>query len=509
MRQTDVLIVGSGIAALAAAYHICEELNVTLVTKGRTGEGNSYMAQGGVAAALSEQDSWEKHFEDTVFAGDGHTQPEAVKQLTSEGSLLIQHLIKDGMPADRTEDGTLKLGREGAHRQNRIIHSGGDETGKALIQFLVKKVKNKVRILENTMVAELLVENGKCCGACILREDGNTEWIQAGAVVLAAGGCGALYKTTSNHSHCTGDGIALAYRAGARLTDMEFVQFHPTMLHKEGKVTGLISEAVRGEGAFLENAAGQRIMETAHPMKDLAPRDVVSREMFKRIQNGESIFLNIQDVPEFEKRFPSITKMCTDQGINLEQGLIPVMPGMHFFMGGIKTDLNGRTNIERLYAAGEAACTGVHGANRLASNSLLEGLVFGKKIAEDLNHADYTMRPPVMREITGWTYRLAKQDIADRMDRFAGIERDEDGLNKLAEWFIRKKKEIQPAVNLTAESLEIANMLTVGELIARAALQRTESRGCHFRADYPVKEVSWERKEIVWNHSKKALEVMA
>ncbi|KZZ86081.1 L-aspartate oxidase [Bacillus sp. SJS] len=508
MRQTDVLIIGSGIAALAVAYYICEGLNVTIVTKGSVTDGNSSLAQGGIAAALSEKDSTKLHYEDTIQAGDGHTNPFAAKQLTEEGNKILLNLLREGLPADRAGDGSLKLGMEGAHRLNRIVHAGGDETGKAMVQFLAGRINGKVSLAEQTMVTELLVKENTCYGVHVLNPDGSTEVIYASAVVLAAGGCGTLYRHTSNHKNCTADGIALAYRAGAILADMEFVQFHPTMLYLEGAVKGLVSEAVRGEGAFLQNSAGDRIMENVHPLADLAPRDVVSREIFRRIQQGESIFLNIKSIPQFEKRFPGISKMCKKHGVRLQDGLIPVMPGMHFFMGGIKTDLNGRTSILRLYAAGEAACTGVHGANRLASNSLLEGLVFGKKIAEDVRTVQSPNSFPIFNPELPPKYTVTKKDAADMMDRFAGIERNEEGLRELINWFKAAKEKSEQADELSPDVFELANMMTAGELIAKAALQRTESRGCHFRSDFPLKEANWKRKELLWKTNKTALGVM-
>ncbi|MBS2969859.1 L-aspartate oxidase [Metabacillus sp. KIGAM252] len=508
MQQTDVLIVGSGIAALAVAYYICEELNVMIVTKGSVTDGNSSLAQGGIAAALSEKDSWMLHCEDTIQAGDGHTNPHAAKQLTEEGNKILLNLLRDGLPADRAENGALKLGMEGAHRLNRIVHAGGDETGKAMVRFLAQGVNGKVSMYEQTMVTELLVRENTCYGVRVLNADGNTEVIYASAVILAAGGCGTLYRHTSNHRNCTADGIALAYRAGAILTDMEFVQFHPTMLYTAGSVKGLVSEAVRGEGAFLQNSRGEKIMENVHPLADLAPRDVVSREIFRSIQQGESIFLNIKSIPQFKKRFPGISRMCEKNGIRLQDGLIPVMPGMHFFMGGIKTDLNGRTSVNRLYAAGEAACTGVHGANRLASNSLLEGLVFGKKIAEDVKTIEAQEDVPSFKKERPPAYTVTKQDVADMMERFAGIERNEEGLRQLIEWFQDAQQKSGQAEELSPGIFEMANMMTAGELIARAAWQRTESRGCHFRSDFPYKEAAWKRKELLWKTNKPALEVI-
>ncbi|MGD6816697.1 L-aspartate oxidase [Metabacillus sp. 84] len=509
MQQTDVLIVGSGIAALAVAYYICEGLNVTVVTKGKLHDGNSAMAQGGIAAALAEDDSWEFHLADTMQAGDGHTNPHAAEMLAKEGEKLIRDLISMGLPADRTSCGSLALGREGAHRINRIIHAGGDQTGRAAVGFLAEQTRSKVKILEGMMVSELLVKDGSCYGVRAVDLEGRQHSIYSSAVVLATGGCGALYSYTSNHKNSTGDGIALAYQAGAILSDLEFVQFHPTMLYRNGRTEGLISEAVRGEGAFLQDTSGRRLMKQAHPLADLAPRDVVAREIFRTIQKGEQVFLNIKPITGFQKRFPNISRMCTEQGVNLSEGLIPVMPGMHFAMGGVQTDLAGRTSIHRLYAAGEAACNGVHGANRLASNSLLEGIVFGKKIAEDL-----FLLPPLpsfpekpARFTSVQTYPATKQEVAEMMDRFAGIERDGEGLTYLSGWFKKLKLEARDAGQLTHETMELANMITAGELIARAALERTESRGCHFRSDFPEKQTEWTRRKIKWQPNKKALEV--
>ncbi|MTH52999.1 L-aspartate oxidase [Bacillus mangrovi] len=507
MPQTDVVIVGSGIAALAVAYYICEELNVVMLTKGRVQDGNSAMAQGGIAGALAKEDSWRLHGEDTVLAGDGHTDREAAMQLAKEGKELLLHLLQDGLPADRDVDGSLKLGMEGAHRLHRIVHSGGDESGRMTVQFLLEKIRHKVKIIEHTMVTEILVENGVCYGVRTLGRDGRHAELTAGAVVLAAGGCGKLYAHTSNHPSSTGDGPALAYRAGARLADMEFVQFHPTMLVKDGHVKGLISEAVRGEGAFLQDSSGERIMEKAHPLKDLAPRDIVSREIFRRLQAGESTFLNIRSIRSFDKRFPGIASLCRNHGISLEHGLIPVKPGMHFFMGGVKTGSRGQTSLRRLYAAGESACTGVHGANRLASNSLLEGLVFGRRIAAELKNVKQAEKTSVPGRTLIKAYSVSRLELEEMMEAYAGIERSGEGLRRLTDWFRSLTYREADSGSLTWEEIELSNMVTAAGMIAFSALEREESRGGHYRSDFPVKREEWLRKEIIWERVKKRLEV--
>ncbi|WP_174434972.1 L-aspartate oxidase [Metabacillus indicus] len=503
MPQTDVLIIGSGIAAISAACQLQKTKHVTILTKGAKVSSNSMLAQGGIAAAIRANDSYKSHSEDTLNAGHFHNDEEAVELLVREGAKDVLSLAEKGLPFDRDSRGELLLGMEGAHSFSRILHAGGDATGRAMMRFLLSCLNENTVIHENEMVLELIVENGVCLGAVSRSQNGLVNRHTAQHTILATGGCGKLYLHSSNADGITGDGLALGYRAGAVLADMEFTQFHPTMLLAGGGCAGLISEAVRGEGAFLQNDLGERIMEGIHPLKDLAPRDIVARVIFSQIKKGRSVYLNILPVLNFEERFPTITAMCRKYNIVIENGLLPVAPGMHFLMGGIKTDLHGRTSVSRLYAAGETACTGVHGANRLASNSLLEGLVFGKRLANKIQSIQETVDLKTDTQAISHPADIElpeREDIQQVMTAYAGIERTEEELAKALHWF---EKWLRPywAINvkdLTNDSAERLNMMTSGWLIVSAALQRTESRGGHCRLDFPdSNDAFWLKKQIL------------
>ena len=387
MKYADVLIIGSGVASLQLAKRLRTDLNVIILTKSFLKTSNSYLAQGGIAAAIGAGDHPSKHFADTLEAGRYHNDSKAVHILTEAAPSLINSLVAEGCLFDQDEKGELLLGMEGAHSEKRIIHGGGDATGKSMIDFMANQSMENTRIIENRFVYELLLDGSKkeCVGVKVKNEKNEIETFLANHIVLASGGCGQLYSYTSNANTVTGDGIALAYRAGAEITDMEFIQFHPTLLYVNGQTRGLISEAVRGEGARLVTAEGKAIMEGIHPLGDLAPRHIVSQIIYDYLRQGIEVFLDISKVHEFTNRFPNITAMCVNNGVDLKGGKIPIVPGSHFLMGGIKTDLIGRTSLHGLYAIGEVACTGIHGANRLASNSLLEGLYMGAGLAEWVN----------------------------------------------------------------------------------------------------------------------------
>jgi len=372
VRHSNVLIVGSGIAALQFATKLRCDMNVIILTKSHVKNGNSYLAQGGVAAAMSSSDSAYKHFIDTLEAGRFHNNPDPVAMMTMEAPNLISEMLEDGCSFDMDSSGNILLGMEGAHSEKRIVHGGGDATGKTIMEYFAQKVKNsKIEVIEDCTVYELMVNQNQCFGVKGKHKDGKKEMFTADHIVLATGGLGQIYSFTSNAETVTGDGIALAYKAGAEVTDMEFVQFHPTLLSVDGKGIGLVSEAVRGEGAKLVISSGKEIMKGVHPLENLAPRHIVSQTIYEYIKSGETVYLDISNIENFESKFPTITDSCKQQQIDLSAGKIPVVPGCHFLMGGIKTDLEGRTSIDRLYAIGEVACTGIHGANRLASNSLL------------------------------------------------------------------------------------------------------------------------------------------
>lgn len=494
MLKYDVIIAGSGIAALQLARRLQDQLNVMIITKNHVTDSNSYLAQGGVAAPVGKMDTVDLHVKDTLTAGCFQQSPETVENVIRDGKRIIECLIDEGAPFDRRNGGELALGMEGAHSHPRILHSGGDQTGKYIIEYLLAALTEKVRLVQGEMVYELIRnDRGRCCGVKTKREDGSTASYAAHHVVLATGGAGSLYSVSSNAPEVTGDGMALAFLAGAELTDMEFIQFHPTLLSIGGKTGGLISEAVRGEGAFLINDAGERIMEGVHPQMELAPRHIVAERMNQEILEGRKVFLNITSIKDFESKFPSITKMCKHHGISLSQGKIPVSPGCHFTMGGIVTDEHGKTTIEGLYAIGEAACTGLHGANRLASNSLLEGLVFGERLAWHLVSAPrhpetwstIFKAPELGDHRPGITF--TRQELKERMTRDAGIIRDQKGLSRHLEWLKAQAFTFGEELdNMSREGIQLYLMWVVSMLITQSALLRTESRGGHIRSDYPI-----------------------
>ncbi|WP_345241705.1 L-aspartate oxidase [Pontibacillus salipaludis] len=506
MEHTDVLIIGSGIAALQLAACLSKDMNVIVLTKSSIGEGNSPYAQGGIAASLAPEDSPFHHYTDTLEAGRFINQKEAVLQLTKEAPEIISDLVSRGCDFDLDESGNLLLGMEGSHSHKRIVHGGGDQTGKAIVDCLRQHVGDHIKIRENTMAYSLLLDqDGACCGAKGRGSDGTTHTFLASHTVLATGGCGQLYTFTSNAASATGDGLALAYQAGAKLTDMEFIQFHPTLLYKDQETKGLVSEAVRGEGGFLINESGERIMENVHPLKDLAPRHIVAQTIYKQIENGHDVYLNISGIHEFTERFPAVTRLCHDHGIQIEGGKIPVAPGCHFIMGGVHTNEVGATTVKGLYAIGEVACTGVHGANRLASNSLLEGLVYGKRLA---SHLSSTSLPAVRKPVVKTPQPLPHvdlpsiADIQQQMMRGAAIVRTKETLRDVKQWLEDFEFEAQLEHTLdscSAEHITRLFMLTTAWLITSSALQREESRGGHFRSDFPFEKKAWESVHI--NHT--------
>ena len=504
----DVLIIGSGIAALQLASLINKDLNVRILTKGEIRTANSYLAQGGIAAAIGEGDHPSKHIGDTLEAGRYHNNLEAVKEIIHSAPGLIKFISEQGSVFDKNQDGELLLGMEGAHSEKRIVHGGGDATGRNMIEFLISTLKENVTIDENVFAYELLLNNEKhCIGVKAKIQDGTIKNFYSKNTIIASGGCGQLFTYTSNAPTVSGDGIAMAYRAGAEIADMEFIQFHPTLLYLNGETKGLISEAVRGEGAILVTEDGKPIMEGVHPQKDLAPRHVVSQKIYEYLKNGFQVFLDISNIENFQDRFPSITSICEVNGLQLSQGRIPVAPGSHFLMGGIKTDLTGRTSINGLYAIGEAACTGLHGANRLASNSLLEGLYMGERLSSWLNESAYDNRPgneipiPIIPQEKVILPEI--QEIQNCMMERVGIVRDAVNLQKQKAWLNRFN--VDQAYNLDVYSFEELTkifMLITASLITESALKRTESRGGHYRSDYPVEDnLNWLGKTIIHKNS--------
>jgi L-aspartate oxidase len=494
MTYDDVLIVGSGVAALQLAALLNKNLNVRVLTKSKVRNANSYLAQGGIAAAIGKQDHPSKHFMDTLKAGRFHNNEESVRKIVNEAPALIREIFAKGSVFDMDSNGEMLLGMEGAHSEKRIVHSGGDATGKNVVEYLIKRLKDNVRIEEDVFAYELIVKEDRCIGIKVKKPNGDIQIYYANNIVLATGGCGQLYSYTSNAETVTGDGIVMAYLAGAQVADMEFNQFHPTLLYINGETKGLVSEAVRGEGGILVTDDGTRIMEGVHPLKDLAPRHVVSQKIYEYVSKGKNIYLDIESIPNFTQRFPSITEICRENGVDLAAGRIPVVPGSHFLMGGIKTDLIGRTSVDGLFAIGEASCTGLHGANRLASNSLLEGLYQGKGLSEWFNQA--RMKPLSVEPVkTPTNVNIKKAHLPEKsvlqhkMMKNVGIFRNKELLEEQKNWLAQfNVNEINGFDGYTINDIERIFMVMIAELITASALKRTESRGGHYRSDYPEED---------------------
>lgn len=510
---TDFLVIGSGIAGLRAAIELAKNGNVVIITKDAPTESSTKYAQGGVAVALSDEDEVGIHFEDTIKAGDGLCREDAVKVLVEEGPKRIRELIEWGAEFDK-EGTKLSFTIEGAHSRRRILHAHGDSTGKELERVLINKIKSfkNIRRLQFCSAIDLIVEDERCLGVYALR-NGNNIAVYAKATMLATGGAGQVFSRTTNPAVATGDGMAIAFRAGAILEDMEFVQFHPTVLFAPAAPQFLLSEAMRGEGAILKNIFKEPFMKYYHADAELAPRDVVSRaiisEMVRTNSNHVYLDLTIRE-PEFiKKRFPRIYFTCLQYDIDITKDLIPVSPAAHYMMGGIKTDINGATNISGLYAAGEVACTGVHGANRLASNSLLEGLVYGYRAGvaiaefgvqssklrakEDLKALS---SKPITINSQGFDMEEVRTSLRRIMWEKVGIIRCEVSLNeakeKLLEW-----KYILDMDFHSRRGLELKNMLTVAFMITEAALQRKGSIGAHYRTDFKERGDDWQTHRTI------------
>ena len=516
LEKADVIIIGSGIAALQLAHHINSDKNVMILTKSKIKDSNSSLAQGGIAAAVGENDHFYYHSKDTMDAGRYHNNEEVVFKITKDAPELINELRHKGFCFDEDHTGQILLGMEGAHSRNRIVHSGGDATGKHVIDFLAGTIKNNINVIENIFVYELLInDNQQCIGVKGKDPEGNIKNYLGDHIVIATGGCGYLYSLTSSSPNITGDGIAMAYLAGAEITDIEFIQFHPTMLANGGSVCGLISEAVRGQGAILRTKDGKAIMDGIHRLKDLAPRHVVSQTIFDYIQTGEDIFLDITMIEQFTKKFPSITEICNQNGIDVNTGKIPVVPGSHFLMGGIKVDMNSQTNIPGLFAIGEAACTGLHGANRLASNSLLVGMFFGKRLADFIN-LNRTNQGNIHIPSKLRTSPVAPKSFPDlnelrkRMMEKVGIVRNAVELQQQKQWiegFVRLDQEFESFDDLSISEIQSTLECLVSLLITTAALERTESRGGHLRSDFPIEnDEHWQNKQLIYQYGKGRIE---
>ena len=496
-----VVVVGSGIAGLVAALELACAHTVTLVTKSRLSESNTRYAQGGIAAVMTAEDSVSEHIEDTLRAGAGLCRREAVEILCSEGPARVRDLIALGVDFDK-KLGVLAQGREAAHSRARVLHAGGDATGLAIEMALVAAVRDaEIAVLEHTFAADLVLRNDRVCGLEIYDENNGRSVLNAEAVVLASGGAGHLYPYTTNPSVATGDGVALALRAGAQLADVEFYQFHPTALSASGGF--LISEAVRGDGAVLRALDGHRFMQDVHPDAELAPRDVVARGIAEQMarQGGQPVLLDATALGAdfLAKRFPTINAACLRAGLDWGTQPIPVAPAAHYWMGGVRTDVWGRTSIPGLFAVGEVACTGVHGANRLASNSLLESLVFAWRAANLLvEEGSEAMRKwPVLEAEDGFRLELeedvtaaleplpSRSALQQLMWQSAGIVRCATDLR--ASQSLLRGWQLNPG---NMHDRETANLLLLSKAVVAAALQRQESRGAHARADFPCTEES-------------------
>ena len=514
-QKVDFIVLGGGIAGTRAAIELAGAGSVLVLTKDELFESSTEYAQGGIAAALGEDDEVTLHLHDTLLAGDGLCREEAVRVLVEEGPREVQQLIEWGMRFDR--NGTkLAFTREGAHSRSRVLHAHGDSTGSEILRALMAKARSlsSIRLLPHSFAVDLLVEDHRVCGVTYLdQESGALKPLRARAVLLATGGLGQVYKETTNPTVACGDGVAMAYRSGALLSDMEFVQFHPTALYVKCAPRFLLSEALRGEGAYLRNILLERFMPRYHEAAELAPRDIVSRAIVMEIQKGRSEFVYLDltglDPDYVKKRFPRIYTTCLKHNIDISADLVPIRPAAHYAMGGVATDLHGATSLQGLYAAGEVAATGVHGANRLASNSLLEGLVFGARAASGIlrkvpkftphfpdHHPSRAAAsplgsgggPPVSPPVNRPDVERAVEEIRGTLWEKVGIIRNGKDLCEAVRQL--QSLHLVPPQVPSRKSCEAQNILEVASLIARCALGREESRGAHYRSDFPLKNDS-------------------
>jgi L-aspartate oxidase len=511
-RFADVIVIGAGLAGLRAALEFPDTVNVLVITKDRITESNSSYAQGGIAGVLSPEDTFDNHVDDTLIAGDGLCDRQIVEMVVHEAPNEIEQLIAWGTKFDK--DGEhLALTREGGHSHRRIVHALGDATGHEVMRAVIARVRQSAHITlwDDTFTLDLMTQDGRCCGAVAHRPGIGTILIGARHVVLASGGCGMVYRETTNPPVATGDGMAAAFRAGATLRDMEFMQFHPTILYVAGSARFLVSEAVRGEGAYLRDVLGRRFMPDADPRAELAPRDIVSRAIFHTMEATQhpNVYLDLShlDPGLVQHRFPGIGRVCRGFGLDISKDRIPVRPGAHYMIGGVTVDRHGRTSLPGLWAAGEVTSSGLHGANRLASNSLIEGLVYGaicgREITRELADTSDSWRVPNVQN-------KSDDDDADESLDVADLT------NSLRSLMVRKMGIVRDAARLAEADRDVAfwcryvlarefdhrtgwelqNLLTVAQLMIRAATARTESRGTHYRNDYPNRDMAWSQRHV-------------
>ena len=492
--EFDFVIIGSGLAGLYSAMIASEYGKVAVLTKSSIDESSSFWAQGGIAAVMDRGDTFDDHFKDTLDAGKGLCNKENVKILVSEGKERIQELIDLGMKFDMN-DNELLLGLEGGHSKRRILHAGGSETGKKIVQFVIEKIRNNknIQVFENTFVYKLISDEEVCSGALAFNWKSDTNFrFNSSAIILASGGLSGLFSRSTNPHVSTGDGIALAYNAGAEIMDMEFMQFHPTAFYSETGETFLVSEALRGEGAHLLNEKHERFMLAVDERAELASRDIVSKAIFEEIKNQKNkfVYIDARHIKEdyLRKRFPNIFKNALKFGYNLSEDLLPIAPAAHYTIGGVKTDSNSCTNIKNLYACGETAANGIHGANRLASNSLLECLVFGKRAVkssidkriekeENSNLIEFSVNNKEEEK-----FLEIKKITENLLNNSAGISRSAKEMTEA----IKEIEILEESTNNSSEyySIRINNLLVLSKILLKSALIREESRGCHKRVDY-------------------------
>jgi L-aspartate oxidase len=506
-HESDVLVIGSGIAGLTAALHASGSHSVALVTKARLAETNTWYAQGGIAGAVGEADSVELHLADTLVVGQGLCDEAVVRAVVAEAPEALAELQSFGMHFDMAEGGGIALAREGGHSLPRVLHSG-DTTGAAVQDALTHTLREseRVSVFEQRFLVDLLTEDGRCRGALVLDTgSGALEVFSAGSVVLATGGAGQVFRVTTNPLIATGDGVAAAWRAGAEVGDLEFVQFHPTALDHEAAPRFLVSEALRGEGAYLLDCDLDRFMLGVHPLAELAPRDIVSREIERVMARcgRDNVWLDARHLGEayLRSRFPTIWQTCAEAGYDLGHDLVPVVPAAHYHIGGVRVDIDGRSSLPGLYASGEVAASGLHGANRLASNSLLEGLVFSRRIARELEAEGASTTP--VRVVGEPPERAGTLSGVEAVERLHAVADRDLRMSRTAEGLAAAESEIERvAEELTeprgAADLEVVNLLTVAALIEASARLRTETRGCHSRLDHPERDDERWRGRTVW-----------